>query len=235
MSTERIRTGIKGLDDDWGGFPEGRTMILTGDAGSGKTIFGLQFANGSCAQGYRTAYVTTEEGVEDLKLQAQSFDWKIEKWVSEGLLTFIDVLDKRIQDINAALEIQVSVQKGNFDSLLEPVPKGTQVIIIDSLGSHTAQLTPREFKDRFDVLVHKIREKHLTALIIIDSVTSETHNDLALFSAYGALNLIKRENAYTGQRERVIDIIKMRNTKVPLQPLVYEIDRQGIVIVTQEQ
>ena len=40
----RIKSGIDGIDNITNGFPEGRSMLVTGDAGSGKTIFGLQFA-----------------------------------------------------------------------------------------------------------------------------------------------------------------------------------------------
>ena len=39
---ERIKTGIEGIDQFTGGLPQGKSVLLTGDAGSGKTIFGLQ-------------------------------------------------------------------------------------------------------------------------------------------------------------------------------------------------
>ena len=45
-------------------------------------------------------------------------------------------------------------------------------------------------------------------------------NEIALFSVYGALKLMKRENPYTGRRERVMDIIKMRSTKNSLHSLL---------------
>ncbi len=41
---------------------------------------------------------------------------------------------------------------------------------------------------------------------------------------------MKRENPYTGRRERVMDIIKVRSTKTPTQFLTYEIGSNGIVI-----
>ena len=58
---ERIKTGINGIDGFTGGFPIGRTLLITGDAGSGKTIFGLQFAYNCCLQNLKTVYITTEE------------------------------------------------------------------------------------------------------------------------------------------------------------------------------
>ena len=41
---KRITSGIVGIDYITNGFPEGKLMLVTGDVGSGKTIFGLQFA-----------------------------------------------------------------------------------------------------------------------------------------------------------------------------------------------
>jgi archaeal flagellar protein FlaH len=232
---ERIKTGVAGLDEEWGGFPRGRTILLTGDAGSGKTIFALQFAFACCAQGLRTVYIATEEGVLDLKDQARAFDWGKIDYEGKGLLTFVDLSSVRISEISSALELSIDLQKSKFDTILEAIPEGAQVVIVDSMGSHSGALQPREFKDRFDLMVHDLMHKGLSALVIIDSVTSATHNDLALFSAYGALKLVKRENSYTGLRERVIDIIKMRNTKIPLQPLVFKIDHSGIFITNLEE
>jgi KaiC/GvpD/RAD55 family RecA-like ATPase len=34
---------------------------------------------------------------------------------------------------------------------------------------------------------------------------------------------MKRENPYTGRRERVMDVVKMRSTKTPTQFMTYEI------------
>lgn len=42
--TERIPTGIPGLDDlIEGGFIPGSVILLTGQTGTGKTVFGTQF------------------------------------------------------------------------------------------------------------------------------------------------------------------------------------------------
>ena len=62
----RIKTGIKGLDDlVGGGFVEGSTILLSGDAGSGKTIFGLQYLfNGASKYDEPGVLVTLESRPE---------------------------------------------------------------------------------------------------------------------------------------------------------------------------
>jgi KaiC/GvpD/RAD55 family RecA-like ATPase len=232
---DRIETGIEKLDQLMGGFPKGRTVLVTGDAGTGKTIFGLQFADTCCKTGLKTILIATEECVEDLKAQSLSFGWDCHKNTKDGHLTFIELAAGRFQEIQAAMSINIAVNKGNFDSLIEALPKGTQVLIIDSLGSHTADLTPRNFKDRLDVLVHQLNERNITTMLMLDSATSREYNDLALFSVYGAIVMMKRENPYTGRRERVMDIVKMRNTATPIQLLTFDITPHGIAITTPDE
>ncbi len=229
---ERIKTGISGLDQILGGFPVGKTILVIGDPGTGKTIFGLQFANTSCVQEMRTVYISTEEDAGDLRLQGKSFDWTLESFEKNGTLEFIELAGNRALEIETALSISLDAVKGNFVELVEYLPEGTHVLIIDSLGSRTANLTPYEFRDSFDLLIHSLTQKGITAMVILDSVTSEKFNDIALFSAYGAIQLMKRENPYTDRRERVMDIVKMRNTKTPVQLLTYEISSKGIVITS---
>ncbi len=229
---ERIKTGISGLDNILGGFPAGKTILVTGDPGTGKTIFGIEFAKSCCEQGIKTAYLSTEENATDLRLQGESFGWALESFEEKSILKFIDITGNRVAEIESALSISMEARKGNFGELIENLPEGTKVLIIDSLGNHTSNLKSYEFRDRFDLLVHKLAIKGITALIILDSVTSKEFNDIALFSAYGAIQLMKRENPYTDRRERVMDIVKMRNTKTPIQLLTYEIGPRGIELIS---
>ena len=231
---KRICTGIQQLDLLIGGFPMGRTILVTGDAGSGKTIFGLQFANACCKADRKTVHVASEEGTEDLKAQATSCGWDFAEHIKNGALTFVGLSTKRTQDIETSLSMNIDPSKGNFDILTRSLPEGTEVLVVDSLGSHASNLTAREFKDRLDLLIHDLNKRKITTILILDSATSREYHDLALFSAYGAIVLMKRENPYTGRRERVLDIVKMRNTKTPVQLITFDITPEGIKIISTD-
>jgi KaiC/GvpD/RAD55 family RecA-like ATPase len=226
-----MKSGIDGIDDITGGFPEGRSMLVTGDAGSGKTIFGLQFAKSTCIQGFKTVYITTEEDAYDLHTQGKTFNWDLKSFTEEGILNFMELAGVRARVTEAEMSIDIDAMKGNFSKLLNELPEDTQAVIIDNIGSYTAKLTPYEFRDRFDLLVYELKKRNITALIILDSATSNEFNEIALFSVYGALRLMKRENPYTGRRERVMDIVKMRSTKTPTQFMSYEINSNGIELI----
>lgn len=229
---ERIKTGIEGIDQFTGGIPRGKSVLLTGDAGSGKTIFGLQFALKSSQNNLKTVYVTTEEDSNDLFVQGSTFKWDIQSVTESDFLTFIELAGVRARVIEAEININVGSMKGNFSKFLKDLPEDTEVLVIDNIGSYTAQLTPYEFRDRFDLLVYELNKRNITALIILDSATSKEFNEIALFSVYGAIKLMKRENPYTGRRERVMDVVKMRSTKTPTQFMTYEIGEEGLQIIS---
>lgn len=69
---ERIPSGIPGIDKLLGGgLPRGRTILLSGSCGTGKTIFASQFINQGLKKGEHCVYITLEEDkkkmLEDLK------------------------------------------------------------------------------------------------------------------------------------------------------------------------
>ena len=228
---KRIKSGIEGIDGITNGFPMGRSMLVTGDAGSGKTIFGLQFARSSCIQGYKTVYITTEEDASDLYTQGDTFNWDLKSYTENGLLSFNELAGVRARVTEAEMSIDIGSMKGSFSKFVNELPENTQTVIIDNIGSYTAKLTPYEFRDRFDLLIYDLKMRDITALVILDSATSNEFNEIALFSVYGALRLMKRENPYTGRRERVMDIMKMRSTKTPTQFISYEINSNGISVI----
>jgi KaiC/GvpD/RAD55 family RecA-like ATPase len=228
---KRIKSGIEGIDEITNGFPIGRSMLITGDAGSGKTIFGLQFARSSCVQGYKTVYITTEEDASDLYTQGDTFNWDLKSFTEKELLSFNELAGVRARVTEAEMSIDIGAMKGNFSKFINELPEDTQTVIIDNIGSYTAKLTPYEFRDRFDLLIYELKKRNITTLVILDSATSKEFNEIALFSVYGALRLMKRENPYTGRRERVMDLVKMRSTKTPTQFMSYEIDDTGIKLI----
>ena len=229
---ERIRFGIDRLDEAIDGFPLGKSLLVTGGAGCGKTVLGLQFALTCCEHGLRTAYLTGEEKATDLHHQGEVLGWDLKGYEQKGLLTFIELLGKRTEEFGISLRIGSEIKKGNFVRILHEIEKETQAIIIDSLGNYAAEVSPYVFKDEVDLLVYNLDDRGITAMIILDSATSNRFDDMAMYSVYGAIKLLKRDNPFTGQRERAMDIVKMRSTATPVELLSYEIRQGGIVMTT---
>lgn len=229
---ERIKSGIAGIDEIIGGIPAGRTVLVTGEPGCGKTILGLQFARSCCDQGLKTVYITSEEDAGDLKFQAKGLGWDLDALEKKDLLSIVELTGKRVESIDRANKMATAVRTGQFSNVLEHAPDETQVLVFDSLGTYAAKVDQYQFKDQLDLLVYMLKELDVTALIILDAATSRNFQDSAEYAVYGALRLVKRDNPYTGERERAIDVVKMRGTKTPIKLLPYEIGKDGIALTT---
>src|SRR5215467_5784339 len=91
IKTERVTTGIAGLDPlVEGGFPRGRSNLVTGEPGTGKTIFSLQFLVEGLSRGEKGIYVAADEGPMDILEQAASLGWDLEKHIDAKELAILN-------------------------------------------------------------------------------------------------------------------------------------------------
>src|SRR5438270_13962124 len=89
---QKLPTGITSFDIiAKGGLPRNRTTLVSGTAGSGKTVFAVQFlATGIRDAGEPGVFVTFEESATDIRQNMQSFGWDLSAWEHEGKLAFVD-------------------------------------------------------------------------------------------------------------------------------------------------
>jgi len=101
----KARTGIQGFDEiTHGGLPHGRTTLLTGGPGSGKTIMALQsLVNGARFYDEPAIFVAFEEDSKRIVANAKKFGWKLAA-LQKKKLFFLDA--------QPAFDL---LQSGNFD------------------------------------------------------------------------------------------------------------------------
>jgi len=111
---QKIKTGISGLDKILiGGIPKGSTVLVSGAAGTGKTIFCLEFVyRGANKFKEPSVFVTTEQSIEELKNQLKSFGWDPDILIKKNLLrieriniikgdNFVGKITKLVKEIKA--------------------------------------------------------------------------------------------------------------------------------------
>ncbi len=77
--TSLASTGIDGLDDVLnGGLARGRTFLVEGNPGTGKTTIAEQFLMAGAAAGERGLYITLSETDDELRTGAASHGWKLD-------------------------------------------------------------------------------------------------------------------------------------------------------------
>jgi KaiC/GvpD/RAD55 family RecA-like ATPase len=194
-----------------------------------------------------------EERPEDIKAQAMSFGWDLDDYEHNGLLRIIDSLGRRmgwIEDaathglekpyqslIKIVAEIYeerrlcaLPISHAHKDTRARP-----DVVIIDNIGVAIMEILPHELRKQLDSLIYQLSGLGCTSLIISDDAVAKMSNDVMQYSVYGAIRLRKRDNPYTSKRERVMDIIKIRNTKIPLDYLLFDITDNGIELIAKSE
>jgi len=130
LAANKARSGIAGFDDmTGGGLPSGRTSLLVGGPGAGKTIFALQFlVHGAKVDAEPGIFVAFEETSSRIKKNIEGFGWGTGR-AGLGKLVFVDAQPD--PDL---------VQSGSFDmggllSVLEmhAAAIGAKRIVFDAL------------------------------------------------------------------------------------------------------
>src|SRR5262245_48670845 len=91
MSDQRISTGIAALDRLLhGGLIKGRSYLLSGDTGTGKTIACLQLLQHALTIGEKAVYVTVDERPSEITDSALLFSWNLQQHIQEKNLAILD-------------------------------------------------------------------------------------------------------------------------------------------------
>ncbi|MEK7299334.1 MAG: ATPase domain-containing protein [Candidatus Margulisiibacteriota bacterium] len=89
---EKVTTGIEGLDALLGGgLPRGRAYLISGEPGTGKTTFCLQFLLEGVKQNENTLYIGLDERPEHLIEDALSIGWDITPHLKAERLRIVDI------------------------------------------------------------------------------------------------------------------------------------------------
>src|ERR1700729_3475914 len=167
-------SGIVGFDEiTGGGLPRGRTTLLLGGPGSGKTVFALQYLiNG--ARIYREAgiFVAFEETAQRILANAESFDWKLDQLQKKKLL-FIDAQPS--YDL---------VQTGDFDLCgmlaglgLQAAQAKARRIVFDALDIVLALLPDLSARRREIYRLHEwLLDRGLTCIVTLKARADEPNS-----------------------------------------------------------
>lgn len=90
-ATSKMLTGMKGFDEiSQGGLPRGRTTLVMGGAGCGKTVFALQsLVNGAHQAKEAGIFVGFEESTRQIVANAATFGWDLPE-LEKNKLFFLD-------------------------------------------------------------------------------------------------------------------------------------------------
>ena len=90
VSSERVSTGIKGLDEMFGGkgYYRGSSILVSGTSGTGKTSIAAFFVDAACRRKEKCIFFAFEESPNQIMRNMKSINLQLDQHVKKGLLKF---------------------------------------------------------------------------------------------------------------------------------------------------
>jgi circadian clock protein KaiC len=211
---ERVRTGVDAFDElVMGGLPRGRTTVVGGTPGSGKTIFATQFlAHGVTKYGENGVLVTFEEPPRDIEANMRGFGWDLATWRKEGRLAVVDASPPA----NDELVIGDFDLAGLLARILHAAKSvNAKRVVLDSLTQLFDHFIgdPKMLRRELFRIADALKKTGLTVLMTAERSSEYgevTRHRLEEFIADNVVilrNVLQRE-----KRRRTIEVLKMRGS-----------------------
>jgi len=217
--TQRVRTGVEGLDQMLsGGLFRGRSTFLLGPTGSGKTTLSLQFVMEGIRQGETCLYVSFEENPTQLDFQIRSLG--------------LDPAEARSQGLHFYYASPVELQ---IDSLVTRIfttvrEKKISRVVVDSVGDLMMSASdPQRLHGYLYALAQHFAVRGVTSLFTYETLPSGTALD-ARVSALSDNILLLGIELEGSRARRTVRVVKARGFQHDLDVHELRITSQGVEV-----
>ena len=227
---EKCPTGIAGFDEiSFGGVPRGRPTLVAGHAGSGKTLFALEFVlNGIEEFAEPGVFATFEESAGELATNVGSLGYDVPGHVAQN----------RLRVVQIALEPHAQVEAGAFDleglflrlgSAIDAV--GARRVAIDAVENlFSAFIDQRVLRGEFRRLLSWLKDRGVTALVTTErGMTSLTRDGIEEYIADCVIALDNRVEDQVATRR--LRIVKYRGSAHQADECPFVVDDLGFAVM----
>jgi circadian clock protein KaiC len=237
-SFDYASTGIPELDRALGGgFIRGKTYLVAGETGAGKTIFSLQFLlTGALYYNEPGVYIAIDEPTDQLLKGLKRFGWDVAELVKSRMLTFLD-MRTHFSKIYLREERKKIEPRFIIESVLNAVKKAkAKRLVIDPIapliygGSSEDVLYVREFLREMVFAIERVGT-------ITTVMTSEVPTGSKMLSRFGVEEFLASGIIVLGLEEvggSVVRVMYLRKARwAPAKPVKFIFDIEpgrGIVV-----
>jgi circadian clock protein KaiC len=216
----RLTSGVTGLDVMLhGGLPEASSTVVLGPTGAGKTALALQFLAASSAE-QPGLLLSFYESPQQLMTRAAGVAPHVPELVRAGLVTFLwqrpseDLIDRVAHDLLARVSAT-----------------GTRRLVIDGLlGFEDMTVQPERLSQFFRALNGQLRDRGVTALCtseVPELVGPVSRPPLGRLTPIAENLIMLRHVEYLGRLERVISVMKVRDSAFDTRVRAFQIGPDG--------
>ena len=227
----KASTGIKGLDEiTGGGLPRGRPTLVSGGAGSGKTLFGLEFlVRGATEYNEPGVFISFEESIPDLTKNVASLGFDLDVLVADRKL-FVDHVSIPEGESGEVGEFDL---EGLFIRIADAVARvGAQRVVLDTIEALFADLpNPTILRAEIRRLFNWLKEHGLTTVITAerDQPDRLTRQGIEEFVSDCVILLDHRIREEISTRR--LRIVKYRGSTHGTNEYPFLIDEHGISVL----
>lgn len=211
LQIKKVKTGIEGLDEiTYGGLPYARPTLVSGYAGSGKTVLAIQFIlNGIQLYNEPGVFKSLEETEEDLRKNMASFGYDLDKMGKSGKLAIDNIQPSQVK-LHKSGKFDLSPLFIRIEETAKKV--GAKRIAIDTFEQIFSEIKDRDiFRQELLHLIQWLKEKILTTVFTSEKpVVTNPKSGINEFITDCVINLShsKLESVYT----RRLHILKFRGS-----------------------
>jgi KaiC/GvpD/RAD55 family RecA-like ATPase len=226
MQSERIDSGIPGFNEliNGGLIPQSQ-VLLSGESGTGKTIFSLQYLLKGAMNDEPGLYITLDEPEVNLAWNMRNFGWDFDRLAQDKMFAVYHVNVFKDGNVFEKINTEMTQIEEEIESM------GAKRVVIDSITAFSIwtgdnQLLRLLMSSTLDLL----RRKHCTSLLPCEAL----HNEASRFGVEDFL-CDAVVMLYTLPQLRALRVKKMRGTMHDKALHPYEITEHGITIDPQQQ
>lgn len=226
---EKAPTGIRGVDEiTGGGLPRGRTTLVTGGPGCGKTLFAAHFIlNGIINYDEPGVYLAFEETPDELTTNLSSLGFDINKLVRQGKLLIDHVfIDPSTIEHSGAYDLEALFLR--IDSAVKEV--GAKRVALDTVEVLFSTL-PDAFTIRSEVrrLFQWLKSRNVTSVATGERSEAEvSRHSLEEFVSDCVITLDHRTSGDISTRH--IQVVKYRGSTHGTNSYPFLIGQGGLVV-----
>ena len=223
VSSERVSTGIAGLDEMLGGQGvfRGSSVLVSGTSGTGKTTIGASFASAACTRGETALFFSFEESQSEILRNMASVSLDLAGWVDRGLLHF-----RCERPTTQGLEDHLASMR----RVVEQV--APTLVVIDPVSSLSRGTSMSDVSAMLTRQIYYLKSAGITAVMtsLTEGGNNLEHTELNISSLVDTWMLpITMQNS--GERNRGLYVLKSRGMAHSNQVREFLLSSEGVSVV----